>query len=103
VELNPTQLHGYGLGLQTVSGLLSSQNANTPKGQIADALTTRDILANDQLLQAEDYKSLIVGYNKGAAIKLSDIADVIASTENIRAAGFVNGKPSVILLVFRQP
>ena len=103
VELNPTQLHGYGLGLQTVATLLSSQNANTPKGQIADELTTRDILANDQLLSAEDYKQLVVGYNKGAAIKLSDIAEITNSTENIRAAGFVNGEPSVILLIYRQP
>ena len=103
VELNPTQLHGYGLGLQTVATLLNSQNANTPKGQIADELTTRDILANDQLLSAEDYKQLVVGYNKGAAIKLSDIAEITNSTENIRAAGFVNGEPSVILLIYRQP
>ena len=103
VELNPTQVHGYGLSLQTISGLLNSQNANTPKGQIADDQTTRDVLANDQLLTADDYKSLIVGYNKGAAIRLSDIAQVISSTENIRAAGFVNGNPSVIVLVYRQP
>ena len=103
VELNPTQLHGYGLGLQTVASLLSAQNANAPKGQIADALTSRDILANDQLLAPESYRSLVVGYNKGAAIRISDIADVTEGTENIRAAGFVNGNPSVILLVYRQP
>ena len=103
VELNPTQLHSFGLGLQDVATLLNRQNANSPKGQIADEQTTRDVLANDQLLKADDYKSLIVGYHKGAAIMLSDIADVIDSTENIRAAGFVNGKPSVLLIVFRQP
>ena len=103
VELNPTQLHGYGLGLQTVSTLLSYQNANSPKGQISDATTTRDILANDQLLKADDYKNLVVGYKKGAAIKISDIADVVESTENIRAAGFINGEPSILLLIYRQP
>jgi multidrug efflux pump len=103
VELNPTQLHSFGLGLQDVSALLNRQNANTPKGQLSDDYTTRDILANDQLLTANDYKPLVVGYHHGAAIRLSDIADVVDSTENIRAAGFVNGNPSVILLVFRQP
>jgi multidrug efflux pump len=103
VELNPTQLQNFGLGLQNVSALLNSQNANSPKGQIADELSSRDILANDQLLTAGDYKPLVVGYHNGAAIKLSDIAEVQDSTENLRAAGFVNGKPSVLLIIFRQP
>jgi len=103
VELNPTQLHSFGLGLQDVSTLLNRQNANTPKGQMSDDVTTRDILANDQLLKAEYYKPLVVGYHNGAAIKLSDIAEVTDSTEDIRAAGFVNGKPSVSLIIFRQP
>jgi len=103
VELNPTQLHSFGLGLQDVSTLLNRQNSNSPKGQISDDVSTRDVLANDQLLKAEEYKSLVVGYHKGAAIKLSDIADVVDSTENIRASGFVNGKPSVLLIIFRQP
>ena len=103
VELNPTQLHSFGLGLQDVSTLLNRQNANSPKGQISDDLSTRDILANDQLLKAENYKSLVVGYHKGAAIRLSDIAEVKDATENIRASGFVNGNPSVLLIISRQP
>jgi multidrug efflux pump len=65
--------------------------------------TTADILANDQLLKADYYKPLIVGYHNGAAIKLSDIADVQDSVENIRTAGFFNGKPCVTLQIFRQP
>jgi len=103
VEINPTQLHSYGLGLQDVNALLSLQNANLAKGQIADSHTTADITANDQLLKAEYYRPLIVGYHNGAAIQLSDVADVEDSTENIRTAGFVNGKPSVSLIIFRQP
>jgi len=83
--------------------MLSQQNANTPKGQFSDQETTADILANDQLLKAEHYKPLIVTYRNGAAVKLSDVANVQYSVENIRAAGFVNGKPSVSLIVFRQP
>ena len=90
VEINPTQLHSYGLGLQDVNALLSLQNANLAKGQIADSHTTADITANDQLLKAEYYRPLIVGYHNGAAIQLSDVADVEDSTENIRTAGFVN-------------
>jgi len=103
VELNPTQLNSFGLGLQDVSAMLSRQNANLAKGQISDDLTTADIVTNDQLLKAEDYKPLVVGYHNGAAVKLSDIAEVEDSVQNIRAAGFVNGKPSVSVIIFRQP
>jgi multidrug efflux pump len=103
VELNPTQLNSYGLGLQDVSAMLSRQNANLAKGQISDGLTTADIVTNDQLLKAEDYKPLVVGYHNGAAVKLSDIAEVEDSVQDIRAAGFVNGKPSVMIIIFRQP
>jgi multidrug efflux pump len=103
VEINPTQLNSYGLGLQDVSAMLSRQNANIAKGQIWDNNTTADIVTNDQLLKADDYKPLVVGYHKGAAVKLSDIADVQDSIQNIRAAGFVNGKRSVSVIVFRQP
>ena len=103
VELNPTQLNSYGLGLQDVQSMLSTQNANIPKGQIANGDTTVDITTNDQLLKADYYKNLIVGYHKGAAIKLSDVAEVDDSVENIRAAGFMNGKPCVMLIINRQP
>ena len=103
VELNPTQLNHFGLGLQDVNSMLSSQNANLAKGQITNGTTSADIVANDQLMKADYYKSLVVGYHNGAAVKLSDVADVIDSVENIRAAGFLDGKPCVILIVFRQP
>ncbi len=103
VELNPTQLSSYGLGLQDVSNMLRQQNANLPKGQISDERTTADILANDQLMQASDYRNLTVGYHNGAAVRLSDVADVQDSVQNVRVTGFSNEKRSVLVLVFRQP
>jgi len=103
VDLNPTQLNSYGLGLQDVASMLSSQNSNLAKGQISDGYVTRDILDNDQLLKAEFYRPLIVGYHNGAAVKLSDVADVEDSNQNIRNSGYVNGKPCVNLIIFRQP
>jgi len=103
VDINPTQLNSYGLGLQDVKNMLAQQNSNVPKGQIWDDGTTADILANDQLLKADYYRPLIVGYHNGAAIKLSDIANVQDSVEDIRAAGFFDGKPCVTLQIFRQP
>jgi len=103
VDVNPTQLNSYGLGLQDVAAMLSRQNANSPKGQVVDSATSADITTNDQLLKAVDYMPLVVGYHGGAAVKLSDVANVQDSTENVRAAGFVNGKPSVLIIIFRQP
>jgi multidrug efflux pump len=103
VDVNPTQLNSYGLGLQDVASMLSQQNANSPKGQIADSETSADIVTNDQLLKAVNYMPLVVGYHNGAAVKLSDVATVQDSTENIRAAGFTNGKPSVLIIIYRQP
>jgi multidrug efflux pump len=103
VDVNPTQLSSYGLGLQDVASMLSNQNANSPKGQIMDGPTIADVTTNDQLLKAADYMPLVVGYHNGAAVKLSDVANVQDSTENIRAAGFVNGKPSVLIIIYRQP
>ena len=103
VDVNPTQLNSYGLGMQDVAAMLNKQNANSPKGQISTGTTTMDVSSNDQLLKAVDYMPLVVGYHSGAAVKLSDVANVQDSTENIRAAGFVNGQPSVLIIIFRQP
>ena len=103
VEINPTQLNNTGLSLEDVRTMLSQQNANMPKGQLSDERTTADILANDQLLKAKEYAPLIVAYQNGAPVRLSDIASVRDSVENIRAAGYLNGKPAIPLVIFRQP
>jgi multidrug efflux pump len=103
VEVNPTALNKYGLQLEDVRTLLSSQNANRPKGDIADDTTTSNVATNDQLLKADYYKPLIVSYQNGAAVKLADVANVRDSVEDLRAAGMTNGKPSVLLVIFREP
>jgi multidrug efflux pump len=103
VDVNPTELNSYGVSLGQVASMLSQQNANLPKGQITNGQTTADILANDQLLVANYYKPLIVGYRNGAAIQLSDVADVEDSVENVRSAAYINGKPGVLLIITRQP
>ncbi|MGA9131558.1 MAG: efflux RND transporter permease subunit, partial [Candidatus Sulfotelmatobacter sp.] len=68
VDANPTQLASYGLSLANLQSVLSLQNADLAKGQITDGIVTADILANDQISQAEDYKPLVVGYHNGAAV-----------------------------------
>jgi len=103
VDVNPTQLNSFGLGLEDVRLMLSRQNANLPKGQLADGSMTADILANDQLLKADDYKPLVVAYRNGAAIQLSDVAEVRDGVANIRTAGFLNGKPSIPVIILRTP
>ena len=103
VDANPTQLASYGLTLANLQSVLSLQNSDLAKGQVSDGTVTADILANDQISLAEDYKPLVVGYNNGAAVHLSDVAQVTDSVANVRAAGYLNGKRSVTIIIFRQP
>jgi multidrug efflux pump len=103
VDANPTQLASYGLTLANLQSVLSLQNSDLAKGQITDGNVTADILANDQISLAEDYKPLVVGYKNGAAIRLSDVAQVTDSVQNIRAAGYLNGKRAITVIIFRQP
>ena len=103
VEVNPTKLASLGLTMANLQSVLSLQNSNLAKGQITNGDISADIVANDQISHAEDYKPIIVGYNKGSAVRLSDVADVVDSTQNLRAAGYLNGVRAVTLIVFRQP
>jgi multidrug efflux pump len=103
VDVNPPQLASYGLTLVDVQSALSRQNSDLAKGQLSDGTTTADILANDQISHAVDYQPLVIGYNNGSAVRLSDIAQVTDSVQNIRAAGYLNGKRAVMLIIFRQP
>ncbi|MGA8525322.1 MAG: efflux RND transporter permease subunit, partial [Candidatus Sulfotelmatobacter sp.] len=103
VDANPTQLASYGLTLGNLQSALSLQNADLAKGQITDGMQTADILANDQISHAEDYKPLVVGFKNGAAVHLSDVAQVTDSVANVRTAGYLNGKRAVTVIIFRQP
>ena len=103
VQVNPTQLSSYGLGLDDVRIVLARANANTPKGELSGDQETFTITADDQLLQPEKYKSLIIAYRNGAPVRLSDVANVFSSVEDVRNAGLWNGKPAVVLIIFRQP
>jgi len=103
VELNPTMLFKYGIGLEDVRAALASANANSPKGAIEADGRHYQIYTNDQASKASDYRNLIIAYRNGAAVRLSDVADVEDSVENIDNAGFSNGQPAVLVIVFRQP
>ena len=103
VELNPNALNNYGISLEQVRNTLSKANANRPKGEVADQTNAWALSATDQLLSADQYRPLIVAYNNGAAVRLSDVADVLDSVEDVRNAGMVDGTPSVMIIIFRQP
>src|SRR2546426_873675 len=98
VDVNPTALAHYGIGLDDVRFALRSANANVPKGELADQTGRWVITATDQLSKAN-----IVAYRKGAPVRLSDVAEVSDSVEDVRTAGLANGKPAVLLIIFRQP
>ena len=103
IDLSPMALSKYGISLESVRNVLSSTNVNTPKGHLMVGDEIREIQTNDQLKKAEQYLPLVVAYKSGAAVQLGNVADVQDSVEDLRAAGFVNGKPCVMLVVFRQP
>ncbi len=103
VNLNPTVMNKYGIGLEQVRTILNSANANRPKGEFSNADATWRIDATDQLLKAEQYRPLIMVYKNGAPVRLSDIGEALDSVEDIRTAGLSNGKPAVLVIIFRQP
>jgi multidrug efflux pump len=103
VEVNPTKLASYGLTMASLQSMLRLQNTNLARGQISDGNVSADIVVNGQISHAIDYQPLIVGYHNGAAVRLSDVADVVDSVQNLRAGGFLNGKRAVVLTIFRQP
>jgi multidrug efflux pump len=103
VEVNPTKLNALGLNFEDLRTVLGNANANTPKGQFTDPLRTWQISTNDQLLRAADYRPLIVRYKNGAAVRVSDVAAVNDSVEDVRNLGLYNTDPSIVIGIFRQP
>ena len=103
VEVNPTKLASYGLAMANIQSVLSLQNSNLARGQVSNGDLSADIVVNGQISHAEDYRPIIIGYNHGAAVRLSDVAEVVDSVQNVRAAGYLNGKRAVTLIIYRQP
>lgn len=103
VEINPTALFKYGVGLEDVRAALSAANANSPKGSIENERLHWQIYSNDQSRSAAEYKKLIIANRNGAAIRLTDVANVIDSVEDTRNLGLSSGQPAVLIVISRQP
>ncbi len=103
VDLNPTQLNAYGLSLEDVRGILTVQNSNRPKGQLSNGTTASDLMTNDQLLKAEYTGHWSSDITTAAAVQSCRRRQVSDSVQDLRAAGVMNGKPAVLVVIFRQP
>src|SRR6185312_8288722 len=103
VQVDPVALAGRGLGLEDVRSVLALANVNQPKGNLDGPRQNYLVSANDQLASAEGYKPLVIAYQNGAVVRLSDIAKVLDGVENAQLAGWANEHPAVILNVQRQP
>ena len=103
IDVNPTLINHFGLELDSVRAAVAAATANEAKGSFADAHETWLIHANDQLLKAVDYRPLLINYRNGAAVRLSDVANVQDSVQTVRSLGLANGRRSALLIVFRQP
>ncbi len=103
VELDPYALFKYGIGLEDVRAALASANADTPKGVLDLGRQRLQIYTNDQASHADDYRPLVIAYRNGHAVHLTDIATVSDSVQDLRNLGLANGKPAVLVIVFKQP
>ena len=103
VELNPDSLNHYGIALEDVRTALAYTNANRPKGYVEAGDHQWQVSTNDQAKTADEYKSLVVAYRNGAPVLLSNLGSVVDSVEDLRNAGMANGKPAILLIIFKQP
>jgi multidrug efflux pump len=103
IQANTEALAAHGLGLDTLRSAITAANANSAKGSFDGPTRSYSINANDQLLAVPDYKNLIVAYKNGAPVRLTDVAQVVDSAENVKLAAWSGLKPAIILNVQRQP
>ncbi|MFO0588411.1 MAG: multidrug efflux RND transporter permease subunit [Polyangiaceae bacterium] len=103
VQVDPAALAGMGIGLEDVRAAIVAASANTAKGSIDGPNSISVIAVNDQLFGADAYRKIVIAAKDGAAVRLGDVAKVIDSVENSRAAAWVDGERAVLLVIRRQP
>jgi multidrug efflux pump len=103
VELNPQPVSDYNVGLEKIGLVLAAANANSPVGELSSGEMTLPLATTDQLLEAKDYKNLIVVYRNNAPVRLSDLGNVVDSVEDVRNIGIADGKPAILIIISRQP
>jgi multidrug efflux pump len=103
VELNPTALNKHGVSLDDVRAAINAANANRPKGIVEEGDRQWQIYADDQARTAGEYRGLIVAWRNGAPLRLSDVAEVEDSVQDLRNEGLSNGRPAVLVIIYKQP
>ena len=103
IDLNPYSLSKYGIGLEQVRTILNGANTNTPKGHFSDGTRMWEVGASDQIFKAVDYRPMVIAYHNGTAVRIADVGEALDSVEDTRNAGYMNGRPSVLVVIFRQP
>jgi len=103
VALNPQALFNQGVSLDAVRTAISNANQRRPQGALEDPQQRWQLRTNDALQTAHEYQPLVVHYNNGAAVRLSDVATVEDSVQDVRNAGMSRGKPAVLLLIRKTP
>ena len=103
IQINPKVLAAKGMTLEDVRTAISSANVNQAKGSFDGKKQASTIDGNDQLKSADEYRNLILSYRSGAPIRLSDVAAVVDSAENIRLSAWAGSTPAIILNIQRQP
>jgi multidrug efflux pump len=103
IQANPTVLASYGLSLEDLRTILGQANVDQAKGVLEGPRQAFTINANDQLMSSKDYQSVIIAYRNGNPVRLSDVANVIDSAENVKQAAWMNLSPAVIVNIQRQP
>nr|WP_315214784.1 efflux RND transporter permease subunit [uncultured Duganella sp.] len=103
IQADTNALASYGLGLDTLRTAITAANANGAKGSFDGPTRAYTINANDQLVAAKDYQNLILAYKNGAPVRLSDVAQVVDSAENVELGAWSGNKQAIILNVQRQP
>ncbi len=103
IQADPRKLAIYGLNIDDLRTTIANANVNTPKGNFDGPSRAYTINANDQLQNAEAYRDLVIAYRDNAPVRLSDVGDVVESSENTRLAGWMNTAAAVIVNIQRQP
>ncbi|MBV8403584.1 MAG: efflux RND transporter permease subunit, partial [Gammaproteobacteria bacterium] len=100
---NVRALAAYGLNIDDLRTTIANNNVNSPKGTLDGPARSWTINANDQIQSPDAYRSIIIAYKNGNAIRLSDVAEVTSGAQNVYLAGWVNNTPGIILNIQRQP
>ena len=103
VELHPQQLSSYGISMEKIKNIITGTNVNRPKGFVGNDTEKWKIEANDQAKTAKDYMPLIVHHTDGKTVRLSDVASVVDSVQDVRNMGMVDGEPCIMIIIFREP